>query len=139
MWSTIFKGNQLLELFWWKNNKLPAPNNKFVNYNYLKLLTLKSYQNFTDGQYLTGITDPVNLVSGNRGNHLKNISILPQYSTLLGFTEEEIKKCFPAYISKLAKRFDNSEEEVMNLLRGHYNGYRFSFKLAKLSTTRGPL
>jgi len=48
------------------------------------------------------------------------------YSTLVGITEEELKKEFSTYLSDLAIKENKTEDETLNTIRAWYNGYRFS-------------
>ncbi len=61
-------------------------------------------------------------------NHLIDITLDDAYSSLVGITEEELKKEFSTYISGLAMKENKSEEETLNTIRAWYNGYRFSPK-----------
>ena len=59
-------------------------------------------------------------------NHLIDITLDDAYSTLVGITEEELKKEFSTYISDLAIKENKTDEETLNTIRAWYNGYRFS-------------
>ncbi len=59
-------------------------------------------------------------------NHLEDITLQEQASDLVGITEEELVQSFPDYISDLAKVENLTEEQLVNKIRGWYNGYRFS-------------
>ncbi len=61
-------------------------------------------------------------------NHLIDITLDDAYSSLVGITEEELKKEFSTYISDLAIKENKTEEETLNTIRAWYNGYRFSPK-----------
>lgn len=64
---------------------------------------------------LTGVSkfSKISLFSGL--NNLEDISLNPDYATLCGYTEEEIKQVFTGY----------AEETDFKLLREWYNGYNF--------------
>ena len=59
-------------------------------------------------------------------NHLIDITLDDAYSSLVGITEEELKKEFSDYISDLAIKENKTEDETLNTIRAWYNGYRFS-------------
>ena len=94
------------------------------------LKTLKSYQRFTQGQHLAGITRLQDISGlGSGGNHIYDISFEKKYATLLGFTEEEISEYFQAHIKELARNFEPTEEDaVLARLKEEFNGYKFSFE-----------
>ncbi|MBK7057029.1 MAG: AAA family ATPase [Leptospiraceae bacterium] len=70
-------------------------------------------------------------------NHLIDITLDNAYSTLVGITEEELKK-FSTYISDLAIKENKTEDETLNTIHSWYNGYRFSQKESQ-STIHFPL
>ena len=59
-------------------------------------------------------------------NHLEDITLRDDFSTLLGITEEELNANFTEHISEFAKSEKTSEEKLINKIRSWYNGYRFS-------------
>jgi hypothetical protein len=50
------------------------------------------------------------------------------FTTLLGYTEEEILKYFPDYLKRLAESQSLSIQETLAKIKYWYNGYRFSKK-----------
>jgi hypothetical protein len=75
--------------------------------------------------FTTGVSKfaQVSLFSGL--NNLRDITMTPEFSGMMGYTEEEIKKYFSEHLKAL-KTYNNKEEEVLETLRYWYNGYRFS-------------
>lgn len=59
-------------------------------------------------------------------NHLADITLRDQYSSLLGITEEELLYSFAANLQQLEKKEQSSREEVIAKIRYWYNGYQFS-------------
>ena len=49
----------------------------------------------------------------------------PEYSGMMGYTEEELKHFFPKHIEKIAEEKEASIEDVLSEIRTWYNGYRF--------------
>ncbi|XP_065204836.1 uncharacterized protein in vnfD 5'region-like [Planococcus citri] len=93
---------------------------------------LKSHSDIINFTYVTGVGN-FGLFSPDSGsNHITDISLLPRYATALGYTEDEIKKYFSAYILQMAKTRSQTGDEVMtdqNILdemRKYYEGYFFS-------------
>ncbi len=59
-------------------------------------------------------------------NNLIDITMIPQYATMLGITEEEIEKYMDEHIEVMAKEREESREEVIKKIQEWYNGYCFS-------------
>ena len=66
--------------------------------------------------------------------HMKNIEMDPEYATLMGFTEAEVKTCFGDHIRSIAQerslqhKRNVSEEAILGEIRQWYFGYRFTVK-----------
>ena len=78
--------------------------------------------------FITGITKFSQLSIFSTINNLKNISMLPQYSALCGITETELTTCMAEDIRQMSVEFECSFEEMHNLLKKHYDGYKFASK-----------
>ena len=78
--------------------------------------------------FITGITKFSQLSIFSTINNLKNISMLPQYSALCGITETELTTCMAEDIRQMSVEFGCSFEEMHNLLKNHYDGYKFAGK-----------
>ncbi|MCF2581955.1 ATP-binding protein [Bacteroides caecigallinarum] len=78
---------------------------------------------------LTGVTkfSQVSIFSGF--NQPDDISMDTRYETLCGVTQEELQFYFTEPISDMAKIYHCTEEEMMQRLKGQYDGYHFSEKL----------
>lgn len=59
-------------------------------------------------------------------NNLKDISLLPGYSSLCGYTRQELLEYFGEWIDHCATSLSLSFEEFIEVLQSQYNGYRFS-------------
>jgi Holliday junction resolvase-like predicted endonuclease len=75
---------------------------------------------------LTGVSkfSKVSVFSGL--NNLQDISLLPDYATLLGYTEQELTNYFTTEIYSLAQKEGLSQQEILDKIKHWYNGYRFS-------------
>ena len=78
--------------------------------------------------FITGITKFSQLSIFSTINNLKNISMLPQYSAICGIAETELSTCMAEDIRQMATEFDCSFEEMHNLLKKQYDGYKFAGK-----------
>jgi len=76
--------------------------------------------------FITGITKFSQLSIFSTLNNLTNISMHPDFATICGITEEEICTQLTDGIKCLAKRYETTDEEIHDLLKNKYDGYRFS-------------
>ena len=76
--------------------------------------------------FLTGVSkfSKVSVFSGL--NNLEDISLLTDYATLLGYTQEELTAYFSLEIDRLAQKEGLSRPALLDEIRHWYNGYRFS-------------
>ena len=58
-------------------------------------------------------------------NTLFDISTVPAFGTLLGYSEDEIRRYFPAYVRHAADVLKMPTEAVLTRLRENYDGYCF--------------
>ena len=75
--------------------------------------------------FLTGITrfSHTSIFSGF--NNLYDISLSPEFGTLLGYTESEIETYFSEYIEAKAQTLKISRQELIAQLREYYDGFSF--------------
>jgi hypothetical protein len=71
-------------------------------YSPLKILQSQQLLRFV---FLTGITRYALLWDSSELNHLKDITMSENYSTIYGFTHDEFDSCFSEYLSKTLKTF----------------------------------
>lgn len=81
---------------------------------YLKFVMLTGVSRFTRMSIFSGL------------NNISDISFSDDYSSICGFTEEEIQKFLQPGIKELGFRLSLSEEEAMKALKMNYDGYHFS-------------
>ncbi|MEM7176022.1 MAG: AAA family ATPase, partial [Chlamydiota bacterium] len=84
---------------------------------------LDQYLKFT---FFTGVSkfSQVSIFSGL--NNLTDITMNPKYATLMGYTEEEVKRDFKEYVEETAKERGQKAPSILSQLRKWYNGYRFT-------------
>lgn len=87
---------------------------------------LKSVNHLLRFVFLTGISRFGQTGMFSSLNNLKDISYLPRYDHICGFTETEIQACFGMYIEETARRWGCTHKRVWSVLRHQYNGYRFT-------------
>ena len=77
--------------------------------------------------FLTGITKFSQLSIFSELNNIQNISMLPEYATICGITEEEMATQMDEDLDILAKRMGISREEAIQKLKYNYDGYHFTW------------
>ena len=76
--------------------------------------------------FITGITKFSQLSIFSTINNLKIISMLPQFSTLCGITDEEIDTVLTEDVAAMAEHKKMSKAQMREKLRVMYDGYHFS-------------
>lgn len=87
--------------------------------------TLKQFEGCLRFFFMTGITKFSNTSIFSAFNNLQDISLIPAYGTLLGYTENEILQYFAPYLLKACKALNLDESELIDQLRDHYDGFSF--------------
>ena len=81
-------------------------------------------QNLIKWVYITGVTS-ISLDSMTSGfNIALNVSTLPEFAPMLGFTDDELRGLIPQIVD--VERYGHSVEEIFNRMKVLYDGYRFS-------------
>lgn len=75
---------------------------------------------------LTGISKFSKVSIFSELNNLEDISMVGSFSTMLGYTFEELTHHFQDSLKKFMEAYACSYEDVLDKLIEHYNGYRFS-------------
>ena len=78
--------------------------------------------------FLTGITRYNNTSIFSGFNNLNDLSMDPDYGTLLGYTEEELVHYFGDYLKKGSEILNISVEELLGQMREYYDGFSFDEK-----------
>ena len=87
---------------------------------------LKANERFLKFCFITGITKFSQLSIFSTINNIKNVTMLPQFSAICGFTEQEVKTQMAEGIGKMAVKYKCSPEEMFEKLKIRYDGYHFS-------------
>ncbi len=88
--------------------------------------TLKSYDRYLKFVFLTGVTKFSKVSIFSDLNHLRDISLLREYSSICGITEAEIKEYFTPEIEAYCGENGETCEDCLAGLRRMYDGYHFS-------------
>ena len=76
--------------------------------------------------FLTGITKFSQLSIFSTLNNISNVSMMPQFATICGITEQELTTVLKEDIAMLAEEYECSAEEMHQKLKLQYDGYHFS-------------
>ncbi len=87
--------------------------------------TLKSCNDVLRLVFITGISkfSHVSIFSGL--NNLEDISMHPDFATMLGYTQKELETYFSEHIDVAASYRQTSREKLLTDLKEWYDGYRF--------------
>ena len=89
---------------------------------YVKIKAKDEYIRFT---FITGISKYAKLGVFSILNTLTDISMMPQFAEICGYTEEEIIRYFPGYLDETANYMHMSTSELIDKMRHYYNGFSF--------------
>lgn len=89
-------------------------------------LQLKANESNVRFLMMTGVSKFAKLSVFSGLNNLKDLTLEPEYASLLGYTPDEIRHYFSEHIDAFAGVIGRSSDEVMSSLLEWYDGYRFS-------------
>lgn len=87
---------------------------------------LKSMDGCIRFALLTGVTKFGKVSVFSDLNHLRDLSMLEQYTDICGISEKELHSHFKEEISEMAELNHTSYEEMADQLRQNYDGYHFA-------------
>ena len=87
---------------------------------------IKACDQYIEFCFLTGVSKFAKTSIFSSLNNIQDISLHKNYSSLCGYTENEILKYFNEYINSVAEKFEKSDIELIDEIRKWYNGYNFS-------------
>ena len=76
--------------------------------------------------FITGVTKFSKMSIFSSMNNLVDMSMSDEYSTMLGYTQEELEENFSEYIEKAVKDNKKNREEYLAQIKRWYDGYKFS-------------
>ncbi|MDR2898546.1 MAG: ATP-binding protein [Spirochaetaceae bacterium] len=89
---------------------------------------LKSYDEYLQFVFLTGVTKFSHVSIFSDLNHLADLTLDPNYADLCGITQKEVEENFDSEITEICENIGKNRDEYLEELRRFYNGYRFSKK-----------
>ena len=87
---------------------------------------LKSCDEYIEFAFITGVSRFSKVSIFSDLNNLNDISMDEKYAGICGITEAEIHKTFAPYITILAEKNKQTEQECYNKLKLMYDGYHFT-------------
>ncbi|WP_226995399.1 AAA family ATPase, partial [Candidatus Symbiothrix dinenymphae] len=77
---------------------------------------------------MTGVTKVAKVSIFSALNSLKDISLSEQFSSICGYTQEELERDFSEYIDNTAVRLEMTRENLLAKIRKWYDGYTWDGK-----------
>ncbi|MDR0911144.1 MAG: ATP-binding protein [Methanobrevibacter sp.] len=102
------------------NLEVAEKNRETLSEFYQILKTSGEYIHFI---FLTGVSKFVKNSVFSKLNHLDDISIDSKYSTICGYTEEDLEKHFTYYIKTLSEKQNISYDDAIKRIKKCYDGY----------------
>ncbi|MFN8579212.1 MAG: AAA family ATPase [Candidatus Sericytochromatia bacterium] len=90
--------------------------------------TIKSCDEYIKFCFLTGVSKFSKVSVFSSLNNLKDLTLDKKYSTMLGYTQEELEFYFQDRINELAQELEGSYKEAKDILKLWYNGYSWDAK-----------
>jgi hypothetical protein len=84
---------------------------------------VKSADEYLRFVFITGISKFSRVSIFSHLNNLFDITLNPQFSTLLGYTQEELEHYFASYLELIAEELQLSKQALMGEIKTWYNGY----------------
>ncbi|MGN0879039.1 MAG: AAA family ATPase, partial [Oligosphaeraceae bacterium] len=74
---------------------------------------------------VTGVSKFSHVSMFSELNNLTDLSMHPDFATMLGYTQEELEAAFDKHIDKAAQRLEMPRGQLLGELKEWYDGYRF--------------
>ena len=106
-----------------KHLQIAKENQQFLKIFYDNLKPLSEYLELV---FMTGVSKFSKLSVFSTLNNLIELDMHPEFSHMLGYTEEELRDNFDEHFKEYAKVNNMKKEEVYEEFKRMYNGFRFS-------------
>jgi hypothetical protein len=90
--------------------------------------TIKSCDEYIEFCFITGVSKFAKISIFSGLNNLKDITLDKKYSTMLGYTQDELELYFEDRINELAEELEVNYQEAKDILKLWYNGYSWDGK-----------
>ena len=78
--------------------------------------------------FLTGVSKFARVSIFSDLNNLRDITLSPQFATLLGYTQEELERDFEPQIQNLSLALGTTKTQLLEKIKTWYNGYSWNAK-----------
>ena len=107
------------------NQERLTPMRQIMRNFYSPIKSLDPYLRFV---FITGITKFAQLSIFSELNNLKNISMMPKYSSICGISQEELQSQMNIPVQEMADELEISFDAALEKLKSNYDGYHFCAK-----------
>ncbi|MDR1166671.1 MAG: ATP-binding protein [Deltaproteobacteria bacterium] len=104
------------------DQKLLAETRAIIDKFYAKIKPAGVYLNFV---FITGVTKFSGMGVFSTLNNLKDITLKPEFATIMGYTQDEIENNFAIFIDNAAKIFKCEKDELLERVKLYYDGFSF--------------
>ena len=88
---------------------------------------IKAYDEYIRFTFITGISKFAKFGVFSTLNTPDDISMMPEYAAICGYTQEEIIQYFPDYLDETAQSMEISTPELIEKMRYYYDGFCFDW------------
>ena len=88
-------------------------------------IQIKAHDEYIQFTFFAGISKFARFGLFSTLNTLKDISMMPEYGSICGYTEEEMCSYFPDYLDETANKMQITTPELVDKMRYYYNGFTF--------------
>ncbi|MDR1110492.1 MAG: ATP-binding protein [Deltaproteobacteria bacterium] len=86
---------------------------------------VKAADKYLEFVFITGVTKFSRMGVFSTLNNLKDISLLPEFAGIVGFTQEELENSFRPFVRRMADALDLRENVLLDKIRDYYDGFSF--------------
>ncbi len=112
-----------------KRLKIAKKNQEFLKIMYDNLKPLEKYIKTV---FITGVSKFTKVSIFSTLNNLIELDQHPKFADFLGYREDELRKYFNEHFKVVAKKYNQSLEEIYDQFRYMYNGFRFTTRDMKV-------
>ncbi|MDR2830853.1 MAG: ATP-binding protein [Methanobrevibacter sp.] len=105
------------------NNEVLKDNEKVLRSFYRVLKSNDEYVRFV---FITGISKFAHVSVFSTLNNTDDITLISEYNSICGYTQEELEDNFKDHIKKLSIKLKLTPEEAMERIKHYYNGYTWN-------------
>ncbi|MDR1109594.1 MAG: ATP-binding protein, partial [Deltaproteobacteria bacterium] len=86
---------------------------------------IKSADEHLELVFITGVTKFSRMGVFSTLNNITDISLLPEFAAIVGFTQEELERYFKPFVRRTADSLDLGENVLLDKIRDYYDGFSF--------------